>query len=117
LPEVCTPSYTSQVTTLRSDWDDLNGAVNYVRALISGELDQTVPQQVVRDLYADLRTDPKAFIDIPYPALHGYLTKRGTLVYNGRIDGPKAASSALVHAKDVFYPRWIDQFATMMGAG
>jgi pimeloyl-ACP methyl ester carboxylesterase len=33
LPEVCSPSYTSQVTTLRSDWDDLDGAVNYVRAL------------------------------------------------------------------------------------
>jgi pimeloyl-ACP methyl ester carboxylesterase len=33
LPEVCPPSYTSQVTTLRSDWDDLDGAVNYVRAL------------------------------------------------------------------------------------
>jgi pimeloyl-ACP methyl ester carboxylesterase len=193
LPEVCTPSYTSQVTTLRSDWDDLDGAVNYVRALrhvdrvslvswsfggsraggyaslypekvdrlvmlapaydrdhptasppevaatgaptdlalpagfsagwdpqvgcadqfdpgirpaiwdeavvadavswapgmrrvppfptfnwnrsiaqkvlaptllISGELDQTVPQQVVRDLYADLRTDHKAFVDM-----------------------------------------------------
>jgi pimeloyl-ACP methyl ester carboxylesterase len=193
MPEMCTPSYTSQVTTLRSDWDDLEGAVNYVRALrhvdrvslvawsfggsraggyaalhpdkvdrlvllapdydrdhptalapedaatgapmdlalpaglssgwdaqvkcsdqfdpgireaiwneavvadgvswapgmrrvpayptwswnrsiaekvqaptllISGELDQTVPQQVVRDLYADLRTDHKAFVDL-----------------------------------------------------
>jgi hypothetical protein len=25
---------------------------------------------------------------MPYPALYGYLTGRGTLVYNGRIDGP-----------------------------
>jgi hypothetical protein len=25
---------------------------------------------------------------MPYPALYGYLTERGTLVYNGRIDGP-----------------------------
>ena len=33
--------------------------------LISGELDQTVPQQVVRDLYTDLRADHKEFIAIP----------------------------------------------------
>jgi pimeloyl-ACP methyl ester carboxylesterase len=33
LPEPCPPSYPSQVTTLRSDWDDLDGAVDYVRAL------------------------------------------------------------------------------------
>ena len=26
---------------------------------------------------------------MPYPALYGYLTERGTLVYNGRIDGPE----------------------------
>jgi pimeloyl-ACP methyl ester carboxylesterase len=32
--------------------------------LISGELDQVVPQQVVRDLYTDLRTDHKAFIGL-----------------------------------------------------
>jgi hypothetical protein len=25
---------------------------------------------------------------MPYPALSGYLTERGTLVYNGRLDGP-----------------------------
>jgi hypothetical protein len=25
---------------------------------------------------------------MPYPALYGYMTERGTLVYNGRIDGP-----------------------------
>jgi len=33
--------------------------------LISGELDQVVPPQVGRDLYTDLRTDNKAFVDLP----------------------------------------------------
>jgi pimeloyl-ACP methyl ester carboxylesterase len=33
LAQTCPPNYTSQVTTLRSDWDDLDAAVNYVRAL------------------------------------------------------------------------------------
>jgi pimeloyl-ACP methyl ester carboxylesterase len=33
LEVTCAPNYTSQVTTLRSDWDDLDAAVDYVRAL------------------------------------------------------------------------------------
>jgi pimeloyl-ACP methyl ester carboxylesterase len=33
LPDTCPPTYTSQVTTLRSDWDDLDTAVDYLRAL------------------------------------------------------------------------------------
>lgn len=33
LPVPCRPSLTSQVTTLRSDWDDLDAAVDYLRAL------------------------------------------------------------------------------------
>jgi pimeloyl-ACP methyl ester carboxylesterase len=33
LPQTCPPSYTTQVTTLRSDWDDLDAAVDYIRAL------------------------------------------------------------------------------------
>ncbi len=33
LPQNCPPGYASQVTTLRSDWDDIDAAVNYLRAL------------------------------------------------------------------------------------
>jgi pimeloyl-ACP methyl ester carboxylesterase len=33
LSDVCTPSYAHQMTTLASDWDDINAVVDYVRGL------------------------------------------------------------------------------------
>ncbi|MDQ6780333.1 MAG: lysophospholipase [Candidatus Eremiobacteraeota bacterium] len=33
LPKVCAPSYPYQLTTIGSDWDDIDAAVDYVRAL------------------------------------------------------------------------------------